>query len=102
MNEKVDRTPAFPKRVKHRVDRCDILDVAGHHEIRPEFGGKRSDPLAQRLTLIGEGNFRTLCRDRLGNSPGDRVVVGNAHDQAALALHDPGHQIIRYDAGRRA
>ena len=42
---------------------------------------------AERLALIGEGERRALGGERLGDAPGDRVVVGDPHDQPALALH---------------
>ena len=47
--------------------------------------------LAERVALIGEGQFRAVRRQRLGDTPSDRVVIGDAHDQAALALHQLGH-----------
>ena len=46
---------------------------------------QRLDALLQRVALIGEGELRTLRMAGLGDPPGDRPVVGDPHDQAALA-----------------
>jgi hypothetical protein len=54
-----------------------------------EFGRQRLDALLQSIALIGEGQFRTLLGAGLGNAPGNRAVVGHAHDEAALALQKP-------------
>ena len=73
------------------IDRRDVLDVAGQHEIGADRGGERLDPLAERVALIGEGELRPVRGERPGDAPGDRVVVGDPHDQPALAVHQPVH-----------
>src|SRR5690606_28827609 len=45
--------------------------------------------LAERLSLVGERQFAALGRHGTGDAPGDRPVIGDAHDQAALAGHQP-------------
>ena len=40
---------------------------------------------------IGEGELGAVRGERLGDAPGDRVIVGDAHHQAALAFHQFGH-----------
>src|SRR5262249_59223372 len=52
---------------------------------------ERHDPLAERLALIGKREHRTVRGERAGDPPGDRVVVGDPHDQPALALHQRLH-----------
>jgi hypothetical protein len=81
------------------VDRGDILDVAGHDEVGAELGGERLHALAKRLALVGEGEFRALCRKLLGDAPGDGMIVRDPHDEAALALHDASSWAapIRYE-----
>ena len=87
MDEEVDGPEAVPDGVEGRVDGVELLDVAGHHEVGAERLGQRLDALAERLALVGEGEFGALGRQRLGDAPGDRVVVGDPHDEAALAAH---------------
>ncbi|GAA0007588.1 hypothetical protein BRDID11002_75940 [Bradyrhizobium diazoefficiens] len=52
-----------------------------------DLGGERLDALLQRIALIGEGELGARCVACLGDTPGDRAVVGNAEDHPALALH---------------
>ena len=59
--------------------------------VNAELLGKRPDALSLRLALEGKGQLGTLCRHRLGNAPGNRVIIGNTHDQPALALHQILH-----------
>ena len=72
---------------ENRVDAGDILDVAGQSQRRAEAFGQRLDALAERLALIGEGEFRAFGGEGLGDAPGDGMIVGDAHDQAAFARH---------------
>ena len=63
----------------------------GRTRSEPRDCGQRRHPLAERLALIGEGEFRPVLGQRLGDAPGDRVIVGDAHDEAALPLHQTRH-----------
>ena len=49
------------------------------------------------VALIGEGEFGAGLVQGLGDAPGDGAVVGDAHDQAALALHEylRGHALLQ-------
>src|SRR5512139_952740 len=51
------------------------------------FFGERFHPLLQRVALIGEGEVGAVVAAGARNAPGDRAVVGHAHDQPALATH---------------
>jgi hypothetical protein len=66
-------------------------NVAFDQEIAAQAFRQRPHPLFQRLALIGESQFGAVLAQALGNAPGQRLVVGEAHDQAALALHQPAH-----------
>lgn len=52
-----------------------------------DFGGQRLDTLLERFALIGEGNLGALIGQRLGNAPGNGMLIGDAHDEAALPRH---------------
>ena len=45
---------------EHRVDGRRVLDVAGQRQLRADRLGQRLDPPAERLALIGEGEFGAL------------------------------------------
>ena len=61
---------------------------------------QRLDPLLQRIALIGESKLGAVLVAGLRNAPGDRAVVGDAHDQAALAAQET--RGFRHDPPRRA
>ena len=73
-----------------RVDRRRIGDVAMAGDDRAELGGQRLDALLQRVALVGQRKFGSGIGAGLGDAPGDRTVVGDAHDDAALAVHQTG------------
>ena len=92
MDEEVDLAPELADLVEGRVDRGLAADVAIAGDHGADLGGQRLDALPERLTLIGEGDLAALGMNGLGDSPGDGTVVGNAHDDAALARHQSGHE----------
>jgi len=55
-----------------------------------DFRYQRLDPLLQGIALVRKRNLAALSVNGLGNTPGDGAVVGNAHDEAALARHQSG------------
>ena len=76
---------------EHRIDRRDVLDVAGQDAVEPTDSASGSHAAAERLALVGEGERRALRGERARDAPGDRVIVGDPHDQPALALHQLRH-----------
>ena len=88
VHQEIELAPLAAELGEHRIDGGGVADVTGQHELRAELSRQRLDALLERIALIGEGERRALRRRRLGDAPGDRAVVGHAHDQAALALHE--------------
>jgi hypothetical protein len=52
-----------------------------------QFGRQRLDALPERLALVGQRDLGALVGEGLGNAPGNGTVVGDTHDEAALAGH---------------
>jgi hypothetical protein len=52
-----------------------------------DFLSQRFHPLPQRIALICECEVGAVVAAGASNAPGDRAVVGHAHDQPALAAH---------------
>ncbi len=98
VDQEVHRAPLLLDLGEHRIDRGDVLDVAGQDDLAADRFGERLDPPAERLALIGEGKLGAVRGQRLGDAPGDRMIVGDAHHQAALALHQFGHQVPKLSA----
>ena len=72
--------------------------VAMAGDMRAEFGGQRLDALLEGVALIGQRDLGALVGAGLGDAPGDRPIVGDAEDQAALA----GHQALSTRHMRRS
>ncbi len=87
VDHEIDRFPAMLQRVERLVQPVHVGHIALDQEIAAQAGGQRAHPLLQRLALVAEGQLRTLRGQGPGNAPGKRLVVGQAHDQPALALH---------------
>ena len=87
MNEEIEIAPPLFQRVKDRIDTREIRDVAGQDQIRADGFRQRCHALLQGVALVREGQFRTLFVRRLGDPPGNGTIVGNAHYEAALSLH---------------
>ena len=87
VDEEVERAPFLRDRREGRVHRGHVGDVAGNDDLGAQFGSERLDALLERIALVGEGELRALGGTGLGDTPGDGPVVGNPHDEAALASH---------------
>lgn len=73
---------------KAEIDRALLGDVAIDQRSRIERLDEGRHALLEALTLIGESELRTGFMERAGDAPGDGAIVGHAHDEAALALHE--------------
>src|ERR1043166_349811 len=91
MDEEIERAPFLRQRGKQRVDRDDVLDIAREHDLGAQRARERKHALPERLALVGKSQHCAVRRERAGDTPGDRVVVGDPHDQPALALHQRIH-----------
>jgi enoyl-[acyl-carrier-protein] reductase (NADH) len=56
-------------------------------DLGPELRSKRAHPFLKRFALIRKSELRALPCDRSGDAPRKRAIVGETHDQAALAPH---------------
>src|SRR5690606_38985896 len=87
VDQEVDLAPLLLEIVEDSVDAFLDRDIAIAGNEGAEFRGERFNPLAERLALIGKSEFRTLLGQRLGDTPRDRPVVRDPHDEAALSCH---------------
>jgi hypothetical protein len=101
MDDEIEIAPLLGERGENRIQRRDVLDVAGQRKLRAETLGERQDALAQGVALVGEGELGPLSGDRLGDAPGDRMIVRDAHHEAALAVHQAWIHPARLLAVRR-
>ena len=59
----------------------------GSTTVRAKLLGQRADPFLECVALIGERQLGARIGAGLGDAPGDGLVIGKAHDQAALSRH---------------
>ena len=67
-------------------------DVALADEWAPDRLGQVAHPFFDPLALVGERQLRAAGREPLRDRPGDRAAVGDAEDEAALAVEGSGHE----------
>ncbi len=87
MNKEIEFSPFLCKTLENGVHAGGIHHIAGHDEGGAHRFGQRDHTLLQRFALIGEGEFGAMLGTGLGNAPCNRSIIGNAHDEAAFALH---------------
>ncbi len=88
MHHEIQPAPCLLELREGRIDRALVAHIAVDQRHRMELLDQRHDALLEEIALIGEREFGAGIVQRLGNAPGDRMAVGNAHDEAALALHE--------------
>ena len=87
MHDEIDLAPLLLQHVERRIDGGGVGDVAMTEQEAVQLLCQRLDPLLQRVALPGQrdlGARRVAC---LGDTPGDRTVIGNAEHDPALAMH---------------
>ncbi len=66
-----------------------VADVGAFDEGRADGGGQRPNAALDQRRHRAEPDVGALVVERLGDAPGDRVVVGDAEDEGLLALQQP-------------
>ena len=88
MHQEIERAPGRLHGGEHRIDGRGLGDVAMADDDAADLLRQRLDALLERVALIGEGELRAVLVAGLGDAPGERAVVRDPHDQAALAAHE--------------
>ena len=87
MQHEIERAPGRLNSGEHRIERGRLGDVAMADHQPVYLLGQRLNPLLERVALIGEGEISTLVAAGTRDTPGNRAVIGDTHDQAAFAAH---------------
>ena len=85
MNDEIDLSPSAPDRIECGIERRRIRHIAGEHHLRADTRGKWLNTFPKRLPLIRESQLGTFSGAGLRNSPGDRAVIGDTHDEPLRA-----------------
>src|SRR3954462_8467926 len=87
MDDEIDAAPFLPDSLEYGVDGRGIGDVAMAEQQAVELPGERLDAFLQRVALPGQRDLRAGRAGGPGNAPGNRTVIGDAENHAALAPH---------------
>ena len=94
VDEDVERVVRLAPAREDPLDLLVGLDVARLDEGRPDRLGQRPDALLDQALDRREADLGALGVERLGDPPGDRVVVGDAEDERRLAV-EQSHPVLR-------
>ncbi len=91
MNQKIQLPPFGAERRENRIDAGNVFDVARQYGINTERLRERPDALSLRVALERKGKLGALRVERFCDAPGNRMIIGDTHDQAALCFHQVLH-----------
>jgi len=94
VHQEIETAPGRLHLGKGRIDGGGLGDVAIADHDAADLLRQRLDALPQRLALIGESDFSAMAAAGLGDAPAERAVVGDPHDQPALAAHEA--RVVRH------
>jgi hypothetical protein len=100
VHERVERARLAPER---REDGADVrvgADVALVEERVGQRGGQLLDVLLDALALVGERQPHPRRRQRLGDGPRDRALVGDAEHDAGLSVEQSHGSRVYSATGR--
>src|SRR6185312_12853245 len=71
MHDEIESLPILAEGRENAADALLVGYVAVHHDLAVDAVGERTDALAQRVALEGEGELGALRMHRLGDAPSD-------------------------------
>ena len=86
VQQEIELPPFLPDPFEHLLRLAFDHDIHRHEDRRLQCLCQRLDVLFGALVKIGHGEFSPERTKGLGAPPGDRLVVGDADDQALFAL----------------
>ena len=85
MNDEIQRAPFFFDCRKERIHGCFIRYVTWQDRIASQLCSQRRHPLEQRVTLVGECQFRSGFGTAFCDAPCDGFVIGQPHYETTFA-----------------
>src|SRR5579859_807088 len=86
MEQKVELSPVLPDALEDLLSLALSVHVERHEDRRFQFFRQRLDMFLRAVVQIGNGQLRSKGTECLGASPGDRLVVCDADNQALASL----------------
>src|SRR5271167_1766768 len=100
VDENVEASPFRRDRLEHRIDLHRVANLQRQQQRRFDRLRQRLDIRARPIVEIGHRDLGAGPMHRLGASPGDRAVVGDADDQGLLPFKDRGTDQLGWHAVR--
>src|SRR5262249_60893309 len=82
------------------ADGCYVGHVGIEDDVGPRLLGERNGAATEGFALVGEGELGAMTGQHAGDAPRNRTLIGNPHDEAALACHQrpgPGNVCASHD-----
>ncbi len=86
VQQEIELPPFLPDPFEHLLRLALDHDIHWHEDRCLQCLCERLDMLFSPIVQIGDGEIGAKRTKGLGTSPGDRLIVGDADDQALLAL----------------
>jgi hypothetical protein len=86
VHDEVEPAPVLADALEHRLHLAGRAHVERHHDRRLELTGERLDEFLGLVVEIGHRQLRPERPKRLGAAPCDRMLIGDADDEASLAF----------------
>ena len=90
MDDEIELAPLLGDALEHRLHLAGRVHVERHEDRRFQLLRQRLDIFLCLLVEIGDGELGAERAEGLGAAPGDRVLVGDADDEAPLAFEELG------------
>ena len=87
MNHKVQSAPGFFDFTEDSVETCGICHIAWQHKAGANPLREWNNALLQCVALVSERNFRPLVVAGFANTPGNRAIIRDAHNEPAFSRH---------------
>ncbi len=87
VDDEVEAAPLPLELAENGFERLIVLDVGFQNNLGTYSFNERLHALAEGIALIGEGQFGAMLVQRLCYAPSNRMIIGNAHNEAAFASH---------------
>ena len=81
----VEPAPGLGDAIEHRLELTLFADITRDNDGRPEIACEGLHVGLRLLVQVGDGQFRPEGAEHLGAAVGDRMLVGDAEHQGALA-----------------
>src|SRR5690349_9586944 len=101
MEKKIEPAPALAQGVEDRLKLARLPEITGQDDVRAKAFRQRPDMGLRLFVEVGDREIRTHFTERPSAAVGDAVLVGDAHNEAALSLESKQSHGVPPSNGRQ-